>query len=341
MHRSADAGIVAHAYGRVMQTTERTAGWTRPAFWIWTAAGVLSLFLAWMWFGLSFLEEMTEHCKALSAQTSMEGWGAFLGLPPLLLAHAIGLLILDRARLVDIARSRGVRRRVHRGARLRSGRAVGAVVLVRSALHDGRFGGELRTVIRDEPNAVACSRSGARGRYGDGMRQWGKYRAARLRLAVTAAVTAVFALGGCASTVGAVDEPANAAEAKQTTQQTERNILGLLPPGAASDLQQADEGTLMNCGERRALWAGAATVAVDESADYAQLLDVIAAGYKSSTVFEIDREPSAAGEPSVQFVHANGESYLIGPRREERRLEVLSFSPCFDLSEGQRAGTSF
>ncbi len=160
-------------------------------------------------------------------------------------------------------------------------------------------------------------------------------------LAVTAAVVTVLALSGCASRVGDVDEPANAAEAKQTTQRTEREILGLLPPGTASDLQQADEGTLMNCGERRALWAGAATVAVDESTDYAQLLDVIAADYEASTEFEIDRAPSAAGEPSVQFVHENGESYLIGPRREDRRLEVLSFSPCFDLVEGQRAGTSF
>ncbi len=94
MHRSADAGTVAHAYGRAVTTTERTSGWTRPAYWIWTAAGVVPLFLAWMWFGLSFMEEMTEHCRALSAQTSMEGWGALLGLPPLLLAHAIGLLIL-------------------------------------------------------------------------------------------------------------------------------------------------------------------------------------------------------------------------------------------------------
>ncbi|WP_375407652.1 hypothetical protein [uncultured Amnibacterium sp.] len=64
------------------------------AFWLLAAPGVVVLVAAWVWFGASYLEEMTEQCKALAATTTMEGFGAGFGLLPLLVAHVLGLALL-------------------------------------------------------------------------------------------------------------------------------------------------------------------------------------------------------------------------------------------------------
>lgn len=64
------------------------------AYWVLAAVGVVVLVVAWVWFGASYFEEMTEQCKALMAMTTMEGFGAGFGLLPLVVAHVVGLAIL-------------------------------------------------------------------------------------------------------------------------------------------------------------------------------------------------------------------------------------------------------
>lgn len=149
-------------------------------------------------------------------------------------------------------------------------------------------------------------------------------------------------LTGCA-TADMEGEPVLTVEdAKSGTQDMERQLLEQLPGVSTDSIEQADTGVVMNCpGDGQALWAGSASVAIDSAADPAQLFDALTEMYSDDERFEIDRRPSAAGEASLQLNGAGGESYLLGRLPNESRIEVLSFSACFALADGQRAGTSY
>ncbi len=65
-------------------------------FWVWAVAGVAATGASWFWFGISMQEAIQDQCKEPSAASSMEGWGAAFGIPPLALTHLVGLGILTR-----------------------------------------------------------------------------------------------------------------------------------------------------------------------------------------------------------------------------------------------------
>src|SRR4051812_35138862 len=78
------AGLGEDGSGRVH---EPSVGWRsargQAAFWIVAGTGALLLGLAWFWYGLAFLEEMTEECKSLAAGSSSAGIGFVFGGVPL------------------------------------------------------------------------------------------------------------------------------------------------------------------------------------------------------------------------------------------------------------------
>jgi hypothetical protein len=65
-----------------------------PTFWVFAVTGLAAMTAAWIWFGMAFEEEMSDQPKAVSAGTTMAGFGASVGIPPLVLAHVIGVIIL-------------------------------------------------------------------------------------------------------------------------------------------------------------------------------------------------------------------------------------------------------
>lgn len=64
------------------------------AFWILAALGPFIMAGAWVLLILAGLEETTEQSKAHAAGTTMAGTTLLFGVVPLVLAHALGLLIL-------------------------------------------------------------------------------------------------------------------------------------------------------------------------------------------------------------------------------------------------------
>ncbi|MDQ1075403.1 MULTISPECIES: hypothetical protein [Microbacterium] len=80
------------------RTTQRPATSRRSSpgatFWVLSALGVVMAVASWLWFGMAFEEEMSDQPKALSAGTTMAGFGFQFGTVPLLVAHAIGVLTL-------------------------------------------------------------------------------------------------------------------------------------------------------------------------------------------------------------------------------------------------------
>lgn len=63
-------------------------------FWIYAGIGIAVMFVAWAWKGFAILEEATEQGKAEAAGTTMEGFAALFGVVPLIITHAIGLVLL-------------------------------------------------------------------------------------------------------------------------------------------------------------------------------------------------------------------------------------------------------
>ncbi|RWZ53250.1 hypothetical protein ELQ90_01760 [Labedella phragmitis] len=59
-----------------------------------SVVGVIVMIVGWNWFGLAHEEEMTEQPKAVSAGSTMAGWGAVVGGVPLVAAHMVGLVLL-------------------------------------------------------------------------------------------------------------------------------------------------------------------------------------------------------------------------------------------------------
>ncbi|KAM9872695.1 hypothetical protein [Leucobacter aridicollis] len=63
-------------------------------FWVYTGIGVLVMSVAWCWYGLAQLEAESEQGKAVTAETTMDGFALAFGGIPLIAAHIIGLAIL-------------------------------------------------------------------------------------------------------------------------------------------------------------------------------------------------------------------------------------------------------
>lgn len=63
-------------------------------FWVIAALGSSAATGAWFWYGFAQFEAQTEQCKALTAGTTMAGFGELTGGIPLVLCHLLGLAVL-------------------------------------------------------------------------------------------------------------------------------------------------------------------------------------------------------------------------------------------------------
>ncbi|WP_091231229.1 hypothetical protein [Microbacterium sp. 3J1] len=67
-----------------LSTGVKAVAWTASVFF-----GVVFFALAWVRCGMSYEEQFSEQSKALTAGSSMEGWGFTVGLVPVLVFHAL------------------------------------------------------------------------------------------------------------------------------------------------------------------------------------------------------------------------------------------------------------
>lgn len=70
-----------------LSTGVKAVAWTASVFF-----AVVFFALAWAWCGSSYEEQFSEQGKALSAGSSMEGWGFAVGLVPVLVFHALAAI---------------------------------------------------------------------------------------------------------------------------------------------------------------------------------------------------------------------------------------------------------
>ena len=98
MTQSGDPFAGLGAGGGSARVRQPPRGWRsyggRDAFWLVAGFGAVLLCVAWVWYGMAFHEEMTEQGKALSAGTTMAGFGFAFGGIPLIIAHLLVLVPL-------------------------------------------------------------------------------------------------------------------------------------------------------------------------------------------------------------------------------------------------------
>ncbi len=126
--------------------------------------------------------------------------------------------------------------------------------------------------------------------------------------------------------------------AKRAAQQQQEAIVALLPQELIASLEQPDTGVLMACeSEGSAQWTGRATVVLSELPDLEATLESIAAAFEDRG-FAARWDQTISGEPRVQLLGADGDSYLVSPWAEELSIDVASASPCFPLADDEHPG---
>ena len=126
---------------------EPIRGWRSPegrsAFWSVAVIGTVILCVAWFWYGLAFHEEWSDQGKAVSAGTTMAGFGFWGGGVPLVFAH---LLLLTPLLLI------GAKSHSRRAAGIAQALAAVAVAsAVGIAVNQWLFAGMLFTMYADTP----------------------------------------------------------------------------------------------------------------------------------------------------------------------------------------------
>jgi hypothetical protein len=143
------SGDTSFGVGAVKQSALAPSGGWRSgagqlAFWLIASVGTIVLCVAWLWYGMSFFEEMTEQCKAAAANNSMAGFGLVVGGIPLVIVHVLMLLPM----LVI-------------GAKYRSKRAGGVVLAVVVVLVASGFGIAVNELLWEgELFAMSAAHSG-------------------------------------------------------------------------------------------------------------------------------------------------------------------------------------
>ncbi len=160
-----------------------------------------------------------------------------------------------------------------------------------------------------------------------------------MRIRAQAAAAGVLAIAILVTGCG-TEEPVmeDLESAKRTAQQQQEAIVALLPQELITSTEQPDTGVLMACAaEGTAQWTGRATTVLSDLPDLEATLAEMAAAFEEQG-FTARWDETISGEPRVQLLGADGDSYLVSPWAEKLTIDVASASPCFPLAEDEHPG---
>ncbi len=156
---------------------------------------------------------------------------------------------------------------------------------------------------------------------------------------MAAATAAVLMLVGCAQAADqdrAVEKTQpglTIAEAKRVAQGVEDSIVAKLPESMVASVDQRATGVLMRCGpDREYQWTGLTVVTLTESTSPESVIREVLEAYADDDELR-PRDVTDSVGPAVQLLGPYNSGYIVDPRTDDS-VNVASFSPCFDLSEG-------
>lgn len=150
-------------------------------------------------------------------------------------------------------------------------------------------------------------------------------------------------LAGCAASEPQKADGLTWQQAKQAAQQTENEIVALIPKGLVISSSQRPEGTLLSCADDQHQWSGRTTVTLVPGTEIETIVSKISAHYKTDGSLIPEEYTDISGDLTVQLIAPDRrENYLVGSgTKDSDELEVTSFSACFTLPEGMYPGGKF
>ena len=163
----------------------------------------------------------------------------------------------------------------------------------------------------------------------------------QVKLAVLVGMIALAAvLASCAST-NQGSEIMDLQTAKGIAMAMEDEAAALVPPENVGDQTQLKTAHLLGCPDDQLKWSGRTTVTLLGDVDAEAMIDVIAAAWEQKDGVVVERRSTRQGAPRVDMTGTQGDFYSASIWAPGTELKITSFSPCFDLEEGQHPSDSY
>lgn len=151
-----------------------------------------------------------------------------------------------------------------------------------------------------------------------------------------AVVASACLLSACGNGGNVVKESLTIEGAKSETQSVETRVIGLLPADVAGTVDQQSEGVLLACNPETVAWTGGATVGVQGSPDFEQVLDGVRDAFSGDDTYRATLTTDSFGDPQLRIETESGALWLVGPMKNGTVISISSFSPCFPTPEGMQ-----
>ncbi|MDJ0378261.1 hypothetical protein [Cryobacterium sp. PH31-L1] len=121
----------------------------------------------------------------------------------------------------------------------------------------------------------------------------------------------------------------------------EDEIAALLPSENVGDQTQQQTSPLLKCADDRYRWSGRTVVTFTGEVDTQGIVDGIAAAWKLEAGVNVEEGDATGDDAEVDLRVVDGGSYNAAIWNSGTQLYITSFSPCFELEEGQHPSDEY
>ncbi|WP_104081719.1 hypothetical protein [Cryobacterium sp. Y11] len=150
-------------------------------------------------------------------------------------------------------------------------------------------------------------------------------------------------LTACAAPFGAEKETTlDVQTAKGIAVALEDETALLVPPQNVADPTQRKTAHLLGCVDGGHQWSGRTVVTFAGEVDPQSIVDTIAAAWKLKDGVTVEKNAAATGnDAEVDMTVETGGFYTAAIWNSGTQLYITSFSPCFELEEGQHPSDEY
>ncbi|WP_104083238.1 hypothetical protein [Cryobacterium sp. Y11] len=160
-----------------------------------------------------------------------------------------------------------------------------------------------------------------------------------------AAVVGMFALSmvlaSCASTNQFGETTMDLKTAKGIAMATKDEAAALVPAQNVGDQSQTKTAHLVGCANGEVAWPGRTTVSLIGDVDAEAMIEVIASAWEQKDAVVVERRRTRQDAPRVDMTGTQGDFYSASIWSPGTELKITSFSPCFELEEGQHPSDEY
>ncbi|WP_105033709.1 hypothetical protein [Cryobacterium aureum] len=121
----------------------------------------------------------------------------------------------------------------------------------------------------------------------------------------------------------------------------ENETAALLPSESIGDQTQKQTGPLLKCGDDQYRWSGRTVLTFAGEVNPQAIVDGIAAAWKLKERVTVKEGDTTGDDAEVDLRVDDGGSYNAAIWNSGTQLYITSFSPCFELEEGQHPSDEY